>query len=67
MMTELQMSETLGLISEPEKNFVHIDETIASEIQALKKVFATVSHQKLAIGNANVNLWCEFVPWSSLN
>jgi hypothetical protein len=67
MMTEVQMSEVLGLLSDPIHNFVKMDALLEYEILSLKSTFAMLSIQKKMIGTVNPDLWCEFMPWNSLN
>ncbi|HEY9746526.1 MAG TPA: hypothetical protein V6C99_09955 [Oculatellaceae cyanobacterium] len=66
-MTELEMSLTLGLLSEPEKNFVRMDTILQTEIMYLKHIFQISKHQRDELGNLNPDLWAELLPWHSLN
>lgn len=66
-MTELEMSLTLGIMSEPEKNRVHVDPVIQAEIMYLKHIFMISTVQRHEIGRVNQDVWAELVPWHSLN
>lgn len=67
MMTELEMSLTLGLVIEPENNRVHVDPLIQTEIMFLKHIFSIARMQSAEIGRANPDLWAELLPWNSVN
>ena len=66
-MTELEMSLTLGMMSEPERNRVNVDPVLHAEILYLKHIFAITRNQKSEIGRANPDVWAELLPWHSLN
>lgn len=66
-MTELEMSLTLGLMSEPEQNRVTVDSVIQAEIMYLKHIFCIAKVQREEVGRANPDLWAELLPWHSLN
>jgi len=66
-MTELEMSLTLGLLSEPEKNVVHSHTLLEHEMALLKNIFAVARKQRQEIGVLNPDLWAELLPWHSLN
>ncbi len=66
-MNELEMNVTLGILPDPDKNFVHMDEGLKAEITYLSKIFAIAKGQKNIIGSANPDMWIELVPWHSLN
>lgn len=66
-MTELEMSVTLGILAEPEKNRVDVDPLLASEIMYLKHIFVLNQRQKEEIGNAYQDTWAQLLPWHSLN
>lgn len=66
-MNELEMAKTLGFLSEPEANRVTIDPLLMLELTYLKQVFAYARHQKDMLGSANPDLWCELLPWHSMN
>ncbi len=66
-MTELEMSVTLGLLIEPEKNFVHIDKDLKEDINHIANAFTEISRQKCTLGAFHTDIWLEFVPWHSLN
>lgn len=66
-MTELEMSLTLGILVEPEKNRVEVDPLLASQIMYLKHVFVLNESQKNEIGSINPDTWAQLLPWHSLN
>lgn len=66
-MNQLEMDVTLGLLSDPEKNYVHLDPELTSEILNLSQIFAIAKNQKEDIGSANLEMWIELIPWHSLN
>jgi hypothetical protein len=66
-MNEMEMSVVLGMLSEPVKNRVQLDPLLTSELLYLKHIFAAVESQKRHIGPVNPDLWCEFLPWHSMN
>ena len=66
-MNELEMSLTLGLLSEPEKNFVNIDDILKTEVMYLKHIFQIAKLQRNEVGVLNPDLWAEFLPWHSPN
>jgi hypothetical protein len=66
-MTELELSLTLGLIADPDQNRVSFNPWVITEIAELKAVFERVEKQKLEYGAVNPDIWCEFLPWLSLN
>ena len=66
-MTELEMSLTLGLLTEPVKNRVHADPVIFAEVMYLKHIFMISKNQKQEIGCANPDTWADLLPWHSLN
>ncbi|MBX2860576.1 MAG: hypothetical protein KTR14_05040 [Vampirovibrio sp.] len=66
-MTELEMAMKLGLLNEPEQNRVYVDHQLMMDLQYLKHVFKAVSKQSEDMGRFNPDVWCELVPWHSLN
>jgi len=66
-MTELEMSITLGLMTEPEKNRVKIDPLLQAEIMYLKHIFAIAKTQNTEVGRANPDSWAALLPWHSTN
>ena len=66
-MTELEMSVTLGILAEPEKNRVAVDPLLASEILYLKHIFTMNQRQKVEMGSLNADIWAQLLPWHSLN
>lgn len=66
-MTELEMSLTLGLLSEPEKNYVQLDELLKTDIMYLKHIFQISKLQREEVGRLNQDLWAELLPWHSMN
>lgn len=66
-MTELEMSLTLGLKVEPDKNVVKIDPLLQAEIMYLKHIFIIAKKQSDEVGQANVELWKTLLPWTSVN
>lgn len=66
-MTELEMSMTLGLMSEPELNRVKVDPVIEAEIMYLKHIFAISRLQRAEVGRVNPDVWAELLPWHSMN
>lgn len=66
-MTELEMSLTLGLMIEPERNFVKMDPLIQSEIMYLKHIFSIARTQRSEVGRVNPDFWADLLPWHSLN
>lgn len=66
-MTELEMSFTLGLTVEPEKNRVAIDPGIHAEIMYLRHIFAINKIQREEVGRFNHDTWADLLPWHSVN
>lgn len=66
-MTELEMSITLGMTAEPEKNKVKIDPLLQAEIMYLKHIFAITKSQSQEVGRANPDAWAALLPWHSAN
>lgn len=66
-MNEMEMSAVLGMLSEPTRNRVKVDPFLKSELLYLKHIFQVVQIQRKLIGPVNPDLWCEFLPWHSLN
>jgi len=66
-MTELEMSLTLGLMSEPVRNRVQMDPVIQAEIMYLKHIFDIAKNQRSEVGRANPDVWAELLPWHSMN
>jgi hypothetical protein len=66
-MTETEMSAVLGMLNEPVRNRVQCDPLMVSELIYLKHIFAAADTQKKMLGPVNPDLWCEFLPWHSLN
>ncbi len=66
-MNEKEMAVTLGILPEPEKNRVQLDPYLRSELMFLQSIFSMAQTQKQCIGNANPDLWCELLPWHSMN
>lgn len=66
-MTELEMSLTLGLMTEPEKNRVKVDPLLQAEIMYLKHIFAIAKNQTTEVGRANPDSWASLLPWHSTN
>ncbi len=67
MMTELEMSLTLGMMSEPEKNRVNVDPLIQAEVMYLKQIFDIAKLQRKEVGRANPDSWALLLPWHSAN
>jgi hypothetical protein len=67
LMTELEMSLTLGMMCEPEKNRVQIDPVIQAEIMFLKHIFSITRIQRTEVGRINPDVWAELLPWHSMN
>jgi hypothetical protein len=66
-MTELEMSITLGLMAEPERNRVKLDPLLQAEILYLKQIFAIAKCQSTEVGRANPDAWAALLPWHSVN
>lgn len=66
-MTEVEMSRTLGILADPEKNRLPIGEDLRDDIQMLCMTFQEMMDQKEDYGSVNTDLWLEFIPWHSLN
>lgn len=70
-MTEVELSTKLGIVFEPERNFVAKEsaEKLLEEIVTLQVTFAVAAEQRHSIGTGPVNrdLWLEFLPWHSMN
>ncbi len=66
-MTELEMSLTLGILNEPEKNVVKVDPMLRAEIMYLKHIFMVNQKQREEIGNFSPDSWADMLPWHSLN
>jgi hypothetical protein len=67
LMTELEMSLSLGLVIEPVRNRIDADELIKSEILYLHHIFAIRRNQSREIGNLSTESWIEMLPWHSAN
>jgi hypothetical protein len=66
-MTEQELAVTLGLLEEPVRNYVPVDAHLRADILHLKEVFEIVRSQKDQLGAVNPDIWCELVPWHSMN
>ena len=66
-MTELEMCLTLGIVTEPLENRVHVDPLIRAEMMYLKHIFEIAELQKLEIGSSNPDTWADMLPWHSMN
>jgi hypothetical protein len=66
-MTELEMSLTLGIVTEPAENRVYVDPIIQAEIMYLKHIFSINESQKEELGSINPDVWADLVPWHSMN
>jgi hypothetical protein len=66
-MTELEMSLTLGMMVEPEKNRVPVDAMIQAEMNYLRHIFVINKLQQIELGRFNTELWAELLPWHSMN
>lgn len=66
-MTELELSLTLGILVEPERNKVKVDPLLQAEIMYLKHIFQIIDDQKEDIGVLNPDVWADLLPWHSLN
>ncbi|MDX2085225.1 MAG: hypothetical protein SFZ03_07545 [Candidatus Melainabacteria bacterium] len=66
-MKETDVAIALGLLDEPVCNRVPLDAYLRADIYALKSAFQQLSAQKSALGSVNPDLWCELVPWHSMN
>jgi hypothetical protein len=66
-MNEMDLCMTLGILPEPVKNRVSVDPEIHSQIIYLKEIFTTLQAQREHIGIFNPDLWCELLPWHSMN
>ncbi|MEB3288087.1 MAG: hypothetical protein VKJ04_11355 [Vampirovibrionales bacterium] len=67
MMTELELSLTLGVVTEPVKNRVNVDPLLEVEIMFLKQIFQIARIQRDEVGHANPDAWADLLPWHSLN
>ncbi len=66
-MTELEMSQTLGMIMDPVRNRLAVTSDLALEMTQLGMAFTQAIRQRPHLGTLNPDLWLEFVPWHSLN
>ncbi len=66
-MNELEMAIKLGMVSEPVQNRVEIDPLLQAELSYLSHIFDVVNGQKKAMGSLNPDIWCELLPWHSMN
>ena len=66
-MTELELSLSLGLVIEPERNRIPADELVKSEILYLQHIFSIREHQSREIGSLASESWIELLPWHSAN
>ena len=66
-MTELEMSLSLGLVVEPERNHVTVDPLIQAEILYLRHIFTIQKMQRQEMGQLNHDTWAELLPWHSAN
>ena len=66
-MTETEMANLLGLLTEPVKNRVSHDHGLDLEISYLQLIFNQIAQQRQLIGTVQQDLWCEFLPCHSLN
>jgi hypothetical protein len=67
MMTELEMSLTLGMVNEPIRNRVDVDPMLHIELMFLKHIFIISKCQREEIGSVNPDTWADLLPWHSLN
>lgn len=66
-MTELELCDHLGLLLEPTKNRVVMNEDLENDIAYVNLVFAEATLQKSDLGPVQQDLWLELIPWHSLN
>ncbi|MBY0451069.1 MAG: hypothetical protein K2X01_10645 [Cyanobacteria bacterium] len=66
-MTELEMALTLGILPDPVENRVPVDAALIAEVAFLSRIFSLNTEQRRTIGPVNPELWCELLPWHSLN
>lgn len=66
-MTELELSQKLGIILEPEANYVEMTENMVACLHTLRETFREQDRQRLDIGSVYDELWLELLPWHSLN
>jgi hypothetical protein len=67
MMTELEMSLSLGLVLETEKNRLKSDPQAKAEILYLQHIFAIQKIQRQEMGELNSENWLALIPWHSSN
>lgn len=64
-MTETQLGRKMGIIADPVANKVDVD---SHTLNVMLRVFEMNRVQRDQLGGtANPDLWCEFLPWHSLN
>ena len=66
-MTEQEMCLVLGILNEPEKNRVRMDEHLRLDLALLGDVFAIARDQREHLGSVNCDVWIDFLPWHSMN
>ncbi len=66
-MNEVEMSRTLGILVDPDKNRVKASRRCSADIIQVCRALREINHQKERFGTLNQDLWLEFVPWHSLN
>ncbi len=66
-MNELELSLTLGLKVEPEKNVVRMNGENPLDMDVLRNVFLINKLQREEMGRANNATWAELLPWHSMN
>jgi len=66
-MTELELSYTLGIIPDPEKNRVHLDGHLHLEVLFFSHVFQIMQSYNVKMGSPVPNLWLEILPYHSPN
>ncbi len=61
------MAIKLGMVSEPAQNKVDMDPLLRAEISYLSHIFEMIQGQKRRMGSVNPDIWCELLPWHSMN
>jgi hypothetical protein len=64
---ESDIQYKLGIIFDPDKNRVVVNENVHLEFLQLFYTFSESELQKKEFGTVNLDVWLEFLPWHSTN
>ncbi len=67
-MNELEMSISLGIVSDPDSNKLDLKQREAVEdVRRIIRIFNMVGEQKKKVGNLMVERWADLIPCYSFN